>query len=126
MNARSFFLRFSLTAVAVLAAALPARAQEASLAPPLKTRVAVQGDSTSSVAAGPTRETATVAFRTNPETNRTIATPPARGGFSHGETLMIVGAAAILTGIVVGNDAGHAISVAGAVIGLIGLYQYLQ
>ena len=39
---------------------------------------------------------------------------------------MIVGGAAVLVGIVVGNNAGYAISIAGAVIGLYGLYQYLQ
>ncbi len=50
----------------------------------------------------------------------------ARGGRSHGEVLMIVGGVAILTGIVVGNSAGYAISIAGAVIGIYGLYQYLQ
>jgi hypothetical protein len=43
-----------------------------------------------------------------------------------GTALVIVGGAAILTGIVVGSGAGYAISVGGAVIGLYGLYQYLQ
>jgi hypothetical protein len=138
MNARSFFLRTALTLVAVTAAALPARAQDASLTSTVKTPLVAQGDSgvktplvaqgdsVAPAAVGPTRESASVAFRSRTEENRTPAAPPARGGFSHGETLMIVGAAAILTGIVIGNDAGHAISVAGAVIGLIGLYQYLQ
>lgn len=39
---------------------------------------------------------------------------------------MIVGGVAILTGIIVGGSAGYAISIGGAVVGLIGLYQYLQ
>lgn len=40
--------------------------------------------------------------------------------------LMIVGGAAMLTGAVVGHDAGVLISVGGAVVFLWGLYQYLQ
>ena len=39
---------------------------------------------------------------------------------------MIVGGAAVLVGLVIGNGAGNAIAVGGAVIGLYGLYQYLQ
>jgi hypothetical protein len=65
--------------------------------------------------------------RTNTEASRALPAPAAgRSGFTHGEALMLVGGAAILTGIVVGGDAGHAISIGGAVVGLIGLYQYLQ
>jgi hypothetical protein len=39
---------------------------------------------------------------------------------------MIVGGAAVLVGLVIGGSAGGAIAVGGAVVGLIGLYQYLQ
>ena len=56
----------------------------------------------------------------------TAAPAAARGGRSNGQVLMIVGGAAIITGIVVGSGAGYAISIAGAVIGLYGLYEYLQ
>jgi hypothetical protein len=40
--------------------------------------------------------------------------------------LMIVGGAALLAGALIEGDAGRVFMVGGAVIGLIGLYQYLQ
>jgi hypothetical protein len=40
--------------------------------------------------------------------------------------LMVVGAAALITGAIIGGDPGTIIMVGGAVIGLYGLYQYLQ
>jgi hypothetical protein len=43
-----------------------------------------------------------------------------------GEALMIVGGAAVLVGLLIGNGAGNAIAVGGAIVGLVGLYQYLQ
>lgn len=42
------------------------------------------------------------------------------------QALMIVGAAALITGAIIGDDPGTIIMVGGAVIGLYGLYQYLQ
>jgi hypothetical protein len=41
-------------------------------------------------------------------------------------TLMIVGTAALLVGAIIGGDAGTIIMVGGAVIGLFGLYRFLQ
>ena len=40
--------------------------------------------------------------------------------------LMIVGGAALIAGAIIGGDPGTIIMVGGAVIGLYGLYQYLQ
>jgi hypothetical protein len=40
--------------------------------------------------------------------------------------LMIVGGAALVTGLVIGGDAGTILALGGAVIGLIGLYHYLR
>lgn len=79
------------------------------------------------VAAGPTLRSAAVAVR-HADDAPVAAAPAAPRSGSRGqpEALMIVGGAAILTGIVVGNGAGYAISIAGAVIGLYGLYEYLQ
>ena len=76
-------------------------------------------------AAGPVRDGAAVAVRHTTAPNA-AAPQPAMGGHERGTALMIVGGAAILTGIVIGNGAGYAISVVGAVVGLYGLYQYLQ
>jgi hypothetical protein len=40
--------------------------------------------------------------------------------------LMVVGAAALITGAIIGGDVGTIFMVGGAVMGLYGLYQYLQ
>lgn len=78
-------------------------------------------------AGGPTRERAAVGVRA-PHQEPRVLNEAMRPGHSSapGVALIVVGAAAILTGLVVGGDAGHAIAVGGAVVGLIGLYQYLQ
>ncbi|CAN5819008.1 hypothetical protein BH11GEM2_BH11GEM2_05340 [soil metagenome] len=114
----------SLSAVLVLAAA-PLRAQGPSAG---TADAAMMSAPDSAVAAGPTLGSATVGVRHVDAAAVTKASPaaPRAGGRSHGEVLMIVGGAAILTGIVVGNNAGYAISIAGAVVGLYGLYEYLQ
>jgi hypothetical protein len=45
---------------------------------------------------------------------------------SRDAALMIVGGAAFLLGAVIGDDAGGVLMVGGAVVGLVGLYQYLR
>lgn len=104
----------------------PLRAQEASGtvidAPAAISPALVE---TAPAPAGPTRDAATVAVR-RPVTTDMAAPQPAARGHDRGTALMIVGGAAVLTGIVIGNGAGYAISVAGAVVGLYGLYLYLQ
>jgi hypothetical protein len=40
--------------------------------------------------------------------------------------MMIVGGAAVLLGAIIGDTPGTVIMIGGAVIGLIGLYEYLQ
>jgi hypothetical protein len=124
MNTRSrialpFALAFGVASVAV---ARPAAAQSLALAP---------SPSTGEVAApaaepttGPTLASASVAVR-HAEAPVTSA-PARRGGYGQPVALMVVGGAALLTGLIIGNDAGTAIAVGGAVVGLIGLYQYLQ
>ena len=49
-----------------------------------------------------------------------------RRRFSRAETMMIVGGAALVTGIVVGDDAGTILILAGAGIGGYGLYLHLN
>lgn len=128
MNARSrIALPFALAlGVASLAVARPAAAQAISLAP-APTSVAVAAPATAPVAeptAGPTLASASVAVR-HAESPVTAA-PARRAGYGQPVALMVVGGAALLTGLIIGNDAGAAIAVGGAVVGLIGLYQYLQ
>jgi hypothetical protein len=41
-----------------------------------------------------------------------------------GQTLMIVGGVGFMAGLIIGDDAGTALAIGGAVIGLYGLYQW--
>jgi hypothetical protein len=75
----------------------------------------------------PSREAASVAVRA-PAARRDVANdvePAAAAAFGRGETLMIVGGAALLAGLIIGDDAGTVIAVGGAIVGLYGLYLYL-
>jgi hypothetical protein len=131
-------VRFRSTCTAVLSLALvgvatPARAQElatAAAAPAValaltaRAPAAAAAPASVTTPAGPTLDAAAIGVHRSADV---AAVAPARHGASGpGVALMIVGGAAILVGIVVGNDAGHAISIGGAVVGLVGLYQYLQ
>ncbi|HKW46151.1 MAG TPA: hypothetical protein VJN70_01845 [Gemmatimonadaceae bacterium] len=74
---------------------------------------------------GPTRASLSVAARTNIQP---LTSPSAAGsaGLTQPQALMIVGGAAILVGAIVGDTAGDVFMVGGAVVGLYGLYKYLQ
>ena len=125
MNARSrIALPFALAlGIASLAVARPAAAQSASLAPS-PTTPAAAATPVAEPAAGPTLAAASVAVR---HAESPVTTAPARrGGYGQPVALMVVGGAALLTGLIIGDSAGTAIAVGGAVVGLVGLYQYLQ
>ncbi len=49
-----------------------------------------------------------------------------RAGLGQPMAMMIVGGAALLAGSIIGDTPGNIIMIGGAVIGLIGLYEYLQ
>jgi hypothetical protein len=49
-----------------------------------------------------------------------------RAGLGPARAMMVVGAAALVTGAIIGGDPGTIVMVGGAVIGLIGLWEYLQ
>jgi hypothetical protein len=97
---------------------------------------AVDGKSTtaaavtaSATAAGPTLQSLPVGVRarTTPVDSVELAAFQRRGsGLGQPEALMIVGGAAILIGAIIGDDAGAFFMVGGAVVGLYGLYKYLQ
>lgn len=112
-------------ALGLVAVAQPARAQDAAapvaVSAPERSQPAAAPATTP---AGPTLEAATVGVRHQADAEP--ATAQRRGGSAPGTALMIVGGAAVLVGLVIGGDAGAAIAVGGAVVGLIGLYQYLQ
>ena len=52
----------------------------------------------------------------------TVNASAARMGPREGRVLAIVGGAAVITGILIGGDAGTAIAISGAGLGLFGLY----
>ena len=74
---------------------------------------------------GPTADALAVAVRPVIVASPTAA---ARGsaGLGQNEAMMIVGGAAILVGAIVGGDAGDVFMIGGAIVGLYGLYKYLQ
>ncbi|MDB4907322.1 MAG: hypothetical protein JWO05_2106 [Gemmatimonadetes bacterium] len=102
-----------LLALAIVATPVIAHAQQA-------TAVAAP----SSFSAGPSVANARVAA-TMPSVSSSFE-GPIHQHMGQAKTLMIVGVAAIIAGAVVEGDSGHIIMVGGAVVGLIGLYQYLH
>lgn len=120
------------TAVATLLAA-PLRAQEGLLVPPpapapvpSAAAPAAPSHAAPAPAAGPTVEAAAVGARQLVSSSRESNAAAPRGGRGQPVALIVVGGAAILAGLIIGGGAGYAIAVGGAVIGLVGLYQYLQ
>ena len=78
---------------------------------------------------GPTLDDATVGIRHSADQSATTPANVGAPAVRHGDqatTLMIVGGAALLAGAVIGGNAGTIIMVGGAVVGLYGLYLYLQ
>jgi hypothetical protein len=54
------------------------------------------------------------------------AAAPRRQNVGQPMALMIVGGAALVTGLIIGGDVGTLFAVGGAAVGLYGLYQYLR
>jgi hypothetical protein len=75
-------------------------------------------------ATGPTIDAASISPRLHSDAARTTHSMrrPSRGS---GVGLMIFGGAALVTGLIIGDDAGTVIAVGGALVGLYGLYVYL-
>jgi hypothetical protein len=115
-------LPFALTVVASLAVARSVHAQSVSFAPAPAVAPAVAAEP-AAAPVGPTLDAASVGVHHKAaETNAAAR----RGGYGQGEALMIVGGAAVLVGLLIGGGAGNAIAVGGAIVGLVGLYEYLQ
>jgi hypothetical protein len=125
MHARSrLAIRVALVAGLVAGSSQSAQAQQA-LAPRAP-RVDVAAPAPR--ATGPTTDAAAVGVRqpVSKEAPTANATMQRRRGYGQPIALMVVGGAALLTGLIIGDDAGTVIAVGGAVVGLYGLYQYLQ
>jgi hypothetical protein len=81
--------------------------------------------------AGPSLAAATVGVRSHTAREDLTAQQSAQRAAHHGGlgtdgALMIVGGAAFIAGLIIGGGAGTAIAIAGAAVGLYGLYLYLQ
>jgi hypothetical protein len=75
---------------------------------------------------GPTANSAALAPRLDISGENAHALAAARRPFGLSQTLMIVGGAAFVAGAIIGDDAGTVMMVAGAGVGLYGLYLYLH
>jgi hypothetical protein len=134
MHARSPIAFYAAIAgLALCVSARPSLAQQAlSRTPPadiVAPAFAPRADSTvtETPAPGPTADAARVAVsqRTTHELKLSAAAQR-RAGLGQPIALMVVGGAALLTGLIIGDDAGTVIAVSGALVGLYGLYEYLQ
>jgi hypothetical protein len=77
------------------------------------------------VPSGPSMQSSALSprFSTNAALDANAMRRPARGS---GVGLMILGGAALITGVIIGDKAGTIIAVGGAIVGLYGLYVYLD
>lgn len=114
--------QIALSAALVLGIATrPAQAQQAvSRTPPVDVAVPPRTSS------GPTVDAASVAVRRPVSQELVVNNAPRRAGYGQPVALMVVGGAALLAGLIIGGGAGTAIAVGGAVVGLYGLYEFLQ
>ena len=134
MHVRSpLALRAALAGVVLCLSAGTARAQQ-SLAPlAVRADVAVPtlarnaAPAADSARVGPTMDAARVAAAEPRSQELTVTTAAQRrAGLGQPIALMVVGGAALLAGLIIGDDAGTVIAVGGALVGLYGLYEYLQ
>ena len=118
--------RFVLLALLVAAAA-PLRAQSLAAEPsvplaPSMSAPAVESSAPVGPAVSSQRTAAHVA-----ESNAPLkAAMPANAGLGQARAMMVVGAAAFVAGAIIGGTPGTIIMVGVGVIGLVGLYDYLQ
>lgn len=75
---------------------------------------------------GPTLSSESMAPRLDISGEAADALAPQHRPFGLSQTLMIVGGAAFIAGAIIGDDAGTVMMVAGAGVGLYGLYLYLH
>ena len=100
-----------------IAVSQPAKAQAAAQATPER---AVTTAAPGSLA--PTLAATRFGFSADAEQPATVNASAARMGRREGRALALVGAAAVVAGILIGDDAGTVIAIGGAGIGLYGLY----
>jgi len=134
MHVRSpFALRAALAGVVLCLSAGTAQAQQAlaPLAPRADVAVLATARDAAPTAdtsrvAGPTADAARLGVSQQTSHELTISTAAQRRNLGQPVALMVVGGAALLAGLIIGDDAGTVIAIGGALVGLYGLYEYLQ
>jgi hypothetical protein len=115
--------RFALAGMAFTAFAAPSA--EAQVAATPASRMQHQA-----APAGPTLDRAAVGARPLAQQPASLdeaeAAMQSRLGLGRARALMIVGFGAVIVGLLIGDDVGTLIAVAGAAVGLYGLYHYLK
>jgi hypothetical protein len=114
-------IRYCVAAAFVALAASPAQSQ-----------ASLESDNLAALLSGPRASTTVIVAPSErlelaPTTSTTaLSSTIARRRVSRAETLMIVGGAALVAGLIVGDDAGTVLILAGAGIGGYGLYLHLS
>jgi hypothetical protein len=126
MSRSSLFV--SAIAAALCAAPLAAQTSTVEQNAPVAVTAPVVADAPTaavSEARGPLMTTAAVGVHLDAR-NTPLATPPKFQSTGRNPAMMIVGGAALIVGAVVGGQAGTIVMIAGGIIGLVGLWNYLQ
>lgn len=116
-------------AVAVLAAPFAASAQSAPVPSPAPASAsAAAAAAPDSTPVGPAIASSSVAYHPTASADSLALEPQRRRsqGFGTAGAMMIAGGAAVIVGLIIGDDVGTLIAVGGAVVGLYGLYMYLK
>jgi hypothetical protein len=115
--------RFTLAALALTTLAAPSMGAQVGATP----ATVVQHQA---APAGPTVDRAAVGARSAAQRPASLddaeAAMQRRLGLGQARALMIVGFGAVIVGLLIGEDVGTLIAVAGAAVGLYGLYHYLK
>ena len=114
---------------ALAMAPVAAAAQIAQPAPAPATEAGTASARTVSPQAGPRIETSSVAFQPVAASDSVTAEPQRSANSANlgqARAMMIAVGAAVVVGIIIGDDVGTLIAVSGAIVGLYGLYQYLK
>jgi hypothetical protein len=121
---RLLTLLLSFASVAIVS---PVRAQMATPDPALAEVTPVVAPPILDAPAGPTLASATLGYNSVTEVPTEMTwNNQARAKNNSGPVLAIVGGAALIGGLLIGDDAGTAIAVGGLIMGLIGLYLWLK
>jgi hypothetical protein len=122
MKTRIFLIAAALVAITSSSQAQNGAAADSAMVGPASDSSAVAHAAVPSVIDAPT---AALHRRTAP-LSAEAALAATHQNLGQAKALMVVGAAAFVAGALIDGDAGRIIMVGGAVIGLYGLYQYLQ